>query len=263
MINFFRKIRQNLLMENKTGKYFKYAIGEIVLVVISIMIALQVNNWNENRTKKQIYKTHLTNLIEDLKTDQQRMQALERRHSFRYYSMLYMLRTSEAGNYNPKDDSLEIPAYFKSDSDIWENDIPKEYNKEFIQIAFLWSHRIPSYNSTEDTRKELHSTGYYSYINHDLKLMLNGYYVSWNDYFKEITNKLAEDWLVSLSEDGFTNADTYTLENPLSLLKDHPKRIGILKRMIREAGWILIGIPEIRNQNNELIKNIKMEISTL
>jgi len=49
MINFFRKIRQNQIMENKTGKYFKYAIGEIILVVIGILIALQINNWNENR----------------------------------------------------------------------------------------------------------------------------------------------------------------------------------------------------------------------
>ena len=49
MIKFFRKIRQNLLMENKTGKYIKYAVGEIVLVVIGILIALQINNWNENR----------------------------------------------------------------------------------------------------------------------------------------------------------------------------------------------------------------------
>ena len=49
MIKFFRHIRKSLLMENKTGKYFKYAIGEIILVVIGILIALQINNWNENR----------------------------------------------------------------------------------------------------------------------------------------------------------------------------------------------------------------------
>jgi len=49
MIKFFRKIRKNLLMENKTGKYFKYAIGEIILVVIGILIALSINNWNEIR----------------------------------------------------------------------------------------------------------------------------------------------------------------------------------------------------------------------
>ncbi|PHR71353.1 MAG: hypothetical protein COA67_06515 [Lutibacter sp.] len=69
MIKFFRKIRQNLLMENKTGKYFKYAIGEIVLVVIGILIALQINNWNE--TRKQINTQNAIYLIvkEDLETD--------------------------------------------------------------------------------------------------------------------------------------------------------------------------------------------------
>jgi hypothetical protein len=48
MIKFFRKIRQKLLSENKFSKYLLYAIGEIVLVVIGILIALQINNWNNN-----------------------------------------------------------------------------------------------------------------------------------------------------------------------------------------------------------------------
>jgi hypothetical protein len=49
MLKFFRKIRYDLMEKNKTGKYFKYAVGEIILVVIGILIALQVNNWNEKR----------------------------------------------------------------------------------------------------------------------------------------------------------------------------------------------------------------------
>jgi len=49
MIKFFRKIRYNLMKENKTGRYLKYAIGEIVLVVIGIFIALQLNNLNQDR----------------------------------------------------------------------------------------------------------------------------------------------------------------------------------------------------------------------
>ena len=49
MIKFFRTIRKDLMEKNKTGKYLKYAIGEIILVVIGILIALQINNWNERR----------------------------------------------------------------------------------------------------------------------------------------------------------------------------------------------------------------------
>jgi len=49
MIKFFRNIRKSLISEGKTTKYMKYAIGEIILVVIGILIALQVNNWNEER----------------------------------------------------------------------------------------------------------------------------------------------------------------------------------------------------------------------
>jgi len=54
MIKFFRKIRQRLVTENKFSKYFLYAIGEIVLVVIGILIALSINNWNEEQKAKAI-----------------------------------------------------------------------------------------------------------------------------------------------------------------------------------------------------------------
>jgi len=50
MIKFFRHIRKQLLTENKFSKYLIYAVGEIVLVVIGILIALSINNWNEERT---------------------------------------------------------------------------------------------------------------------------------------------------------------------------------------------------------------------
>jgi hypothetical protein len=66
MLKLFRNIRKNLLNEGKTSKYFKYAIGEIFLVVIGILIALQINTWNENR-KANIEETAiLENLYENL-----------------------------------------------------------------------------------------------------------------------------------------------------------------------------------------------------
>jgi hypothetical protein len=69
MIIFFQTIRQNLLMENKIGKYFKYAIGEISLVVLGILIALQLNSWKEENTEKKLVKQYISSLIEDLKSD--------------------------------------------------------------------------------------------------------------------------------------------------------------------------------------------------
>ena len=69
MIKFFRKIRQNLLMEGKTSSYLKYAFGEIILVVIGILIALQINNWNTNVQQKKIEIKYLTEIKENLKKD--------------------------------------------------------------------------------------------------------------------------------------------------------------------------------------------------
>lgn len=63
MIKFFRKIRQNLLSENKMGKYFKYAFGEIILVVIGILIALQVSNWNTKRNESKASKNLMNRLL--------------------------------------------------------------------------------------------------------------------------------------------------------------------------------------------------------
>ena len=69
MIKFFRTIRQNLLTEGKITKYFKYAIGEVVLVVIGILIALQINNWNEKQKQiKQLDSIYIT-VQQNLKTD--------------------------------------------------------------------------------------------------------------------------------------------------------------------------------------------------
>jgi hypothetical protein len=69
MIKFFRKIRQNLLTEGKTGKYFKYALGEIILVVIGILIALQINNWNEYRKDINKSRAILGEFKKDLASD--------------------------------------------------------------------------------------------------------------------------------------------------------------------------------------------------
>ena len=73
MIKFFRKIRQKMLTENKFSKYLIYAIGEIILVVIGILIALGISNWNEERKLQNEINIYLSQKNENLKEDRLRL----------------------------------------------------------------------------------------------------------------------------------------------------------------------------------------------
>ena len=69
MLRLFRQIRQRLFTENKFRKYLLYAVGEIILVVIGILIALQVNNWNKYGQERRSELNFLLRIREDLNVD--------------------------------------------------------------------------------------------------------------------------------------------------------------------------------------------------
>ena len=77
MIKFFRKIRQRLLGENRFTKYLIYAVGEIILVVIGILIALQLNTWKENIEIKKTKEVNLQSLEQDLRDDLKALKRLD------------------------------------------------------------------------------------------------------------------------------------------------------------------------------------------
>jgi hypothetical protein len=68
-VKFFGRIRKSLLAAGNTGKYFRYAVGEILLVVLGILIALQINNWNEGLKSQRLAKEVYTNLLTSLRQD--------------------------------------------------------------------------------------------------------------------------------------------------------------------------------------------------
>jgi len=85
MLKFFRRTRGTLLDEGRLRKYLGYAIGEIVLVVVGILIALQINNWNEGRKARNQFKQSILSLAEDIRKDtliiQQYISSLKRQES--------------------------------------------------------------------------------------------------------------------------------------------------------------------------------------
>ena len=98
MIKFFRKIRQRLMIENKFSKYLIYAIGEIILVVIGILIALQVNNWNAHKKERTLESILLENLLMDLQKDYQTLNGVIRDNQ---YKLSVLDTVFHEINYNP------------------------------------------------------------------------------------------------------------------------------------------------------------------
>lgn len=74
MIKFFRNIRKKLAAENKFMAYSRYAIGEIILVVIGILIALQINNWNSSKKDRLVERKYLEGFVSDLRSDSSKME---------------------------------------------------------------------------------------------------------------------------------------------------------------------------------------------
>ena len=149
MIKLFRKIRQNLLNEGKTSKYFKYAIGEIVLVVIGILIALSINNWNENANLSKKEVALLANLKNDIESDISRLKSQD---------SIYITKE--------KDAALGIELFYKA--------------KTIKDIDSVFSLTIPRWNElfiNQNTYKEMINTGsMFTMKNKELQKRINKYY---------------------------------------------------------------------------------------
>jgi len=113
MIKFFRKIRQQLLTENKFSKYLLYAIGEIVLVVIGILIALYINNLNTEKQDSITLNGYLNNISQNIKVDEVN---LDRIAIFRDSSIIgskYFMNIIEQENTIKEQYSIYFSEYFK------------------------------------------------------------------------------------------------------------------------------------------------------
>jgi len=117
MINFFRKIRQQLLAENKTGKYLKYAIGEILLVVIGILIALSINNWNDGRSKRNAELNFYRNTKQQLLDDSNNIAGELKSNTLYTEQFTYAIKLIQANDKSKKDSLGKIAVNLMTYSD--------------------------------------------------------------------------------------------------------------------------------------------------
>jgi hypothetical protein len=183
MIKFFGRIRHQLLTDNKATKYLLYAIGEIVLVVIGILIALQINNWNEGRKAAKQENLYLSRLLsenkQDLITFSSNIDDLEK-------GMHTIVKLSEA----LKNESLS--------------------DRELIQSAndyFEYGSIYPIFTSSTSTFDDLSSTGNLQLItNSDLRESIVKHYARHKQIAERI--QIAIDWALPLDS-------PFTFENDI------------------------------------------------
>lgn len=162
MIKFFRHIRQNLIMENKTSKYFKYAIGEILLVVVGILIALQINNWNEKRVTLNHNTIILNNLISEFESNKTELKNSISRLSKVIDAFESVLTLTRLEHPNISQEDFEIllektfvtpswtPSSFVLEEMKASGDLSNIENNNLKQVLFKWERDFSDMKSTED-----------------------------------------------------------------------------------------------------------------
>ncbi|WP_445386503.1 DUF6090 family protein [Robiginitalea sp. IMCC44478] len=211
MIRFFRSLRQRLLTENKFSKYLLYAIGEILLVVIGILLALQINTWNEERISKIEEQKYLKRLSLDLTRDIERLERIRENYETRLIVGLELLDSLGKNNGS----IIRKWDHFNTAVKNYQlNPLPDTLSmgrKFFIVLA------IAHFSPTDITFQELLSTGKINILSNDsLKTSLQYHYpdVKETDRFQNVIvmevqktyrYALSDNFISSFSEDNFAD----------------------------------------------------------
>jgi hypothetical protein len=263
MTPFFRRIRLKLANENKFLKYSRYAIGEIVLVVIGILIALQINNWNEENQEKIVIKNQLNELSDSFSEDREILMKIKDIEMFRYHSMTYLLRIAgENPQLSNAKEVIESIPY--SQCWIWNKPIPLTEDKEFTTISFSWTARYNPVITNLKAYDEIESTGMYSKLeNKTLKKAVRKYYYNLEWQIKPFLMKSDPEvlrWNESLVRQGVDYINVSQLDDPINLIRGQPERITMIRQLSRIANWKAICANGLIKELDDIIEIIDREI---
>ena len=177
--------------KNKTGKYFKYAAGEIILVVIGILIALGINNWNQERKNNSLKKSYLENLKVDLKTDIENLEMLDSINTSAETEGFYLAEFLD-------NNLMEIDTLRLTKSIFFCGYIP---NSTIISATYndlINSNNIVLFNDIELFNNRILKTAWYDYRDEILKfhspLLYQDFYKSDNSIELNYSNKYHLEW---------------------------------------------------------------------
>ncbi len=231
MISFFRKIRQKLLNEGKTSRYFKYAIGEVLLVVIGILIALQLNNWNEQKKQNVEELKMLRNLQLEIQTDLKEFEWSQIVHSSTPKSIDRILYFFE--NDLAYDESLKYD--FHRPTRFW---FPKINNSVYQALKSQGLDLI----SNDELSKDI--TSYYSYASASYEIKISEYRKIITDGNKEILSQRFGtlwngDYSAYRKTQNYDDFKGYMIPNDFEALKKDNKFKFYLSSLKNQLYWYI------------------------
>ena len=193
MIKFFRRIRQQLLAEGKTAKYFKYAIGEILLVMIGILLALQVNNWNEERKERLQEQVLLRQLQTEFKSNLDQLEEKIAIHREIILSASKLLGYIDAPETRLKDSinrylalSVSYTTFDPIVSDLANSGGLKLLkNNNLKQLLSYWTSEIPQLTESEQTWYKYRNEVYVPFLIEHYQLRTARHELIKTDYLKK------------------------------------------------------------------------------
>lgn len=250
--------------KNKTGKYLKYAIGEILLVVIGILIALSINNWNENRINDKSIRGHLKSLAQAIKHDLREQSISMEFNEFRFHSWNYLLKKS--GIYI---DSLQdIPRPNSYIVHTWDLPYPDEINKDFTDASLKqFNNTILGMFFNYSAIHEINNLGIMSDLDNDsLKTKINEYYyhLDWKFGEQSVNRryKLAAD-LRGYLRDKHAISCNYppNPERIFAVIREDEQVVIMMKDLIKTANSHYWVTQDLRELGRKLIERINKELN--
>ncbi|NND05661.1 MAG: hypothetical protein HKN87_04715 [Saprospiraceae bacterium] len=261
MLKFSRRIRQKLLAGGNLKGYLTYAIGEILRVMIGILLALQLNNLNEHKKKRDLVKSQLLNLVASLKSDSAMWANTLHINEFRSSSFEYLIKkagqTLEERQALPKADSTFI----------WQGPYPDSLDINFIRTSFRWfTHGFNNTTIDRTAITEIKNLGLYSEIrNNKLRNRIHKYYMfiafRFGDENVQRRTSRDDEFHDYLRDNfGVRANDISHIGDPIAFIKNDDGIIFRLKEVRAAANYHSRQAIDAINKVHEIIEMIETEV---
>ena len=255
MIKFFRKVRQKLLTENKFSKYLLYAIGEIVLVVIGILIALQINNWNQKKQEQTSLSEYLTSISQNIKVDIENLEFITATRKNMIARVPRMTFTLFYSDFLERKDvkfgsetlsTLSNFEYFNADLSGFESMknsgyLSKLKGKDIENLIYKYYNLVQEINTKEKDFNEIMRNAFSDFSRQGFENLI---YINYPDYIGD--------------EKELTKLQPYLKE-----ILFHPSALSLYNQTSDKAPELIIKYDNLNILGNEIVRLIDNNLKTL